>query len=82
LNNVPLGYISSKGEQFQNCLVTKGEHIMQTITFSQKKLKQLKDAYAVAVTEGRDQFTFEGHELLTSYAKYLIEYLTLKLENK
>ncbi len=28
LNNVPLGYISSKGEQFQNCLVTKGEQIM------------------------------------------------------
>jgi hypothetical protein len=50
---------------------------MQTITFSQEKLQQLKDAYAVAVTEGRDQFTFEGHELLTSYAKYLIEYLTL-----
>ena len=55
---------------------------MQNITFSQEKLKQLKDAYAVAVTEGRDKFTFEGHELLTSYAKYLIEYLTLKLENK
>tara|TARA_Y100001937_G_scaffold27619_1_gene39736 strand:- start:198 stop:365 length:168 start_codon:yes stop_codon:yes gene_type:complete len=55
---------------------------MQTITFSQEKLQHLKDAYAVAVTEGRDQFTFEGHELLTSYAKYLIEYLTLKLENK
>ena len=28
LNNVPLGYISSKGEQFQNCFVTKGEQIM------------------------------------------------------
>ena len=54
---------------------------MQTITFSQEKLQHLKDAYAVAVTEGKDQFTFEGHELLTSYAKYLIEYLTLKLEN-
>ena len=28
LNNVPLGYISSKDEQFQNCFVTKGEHNM------------------------------------------------------
>jgi hypothetical protein len=48
-----------------------------TINFTKESLLKLKDAYALAVTEGRDQFTFEGHELLTSYAKYLIEYLTL-----
>jgi len=46
-----------------------------TINFTKESVLKLKDAYALAVTEGRDQFTFEGHELLTSYAKYLIQYL-------
>jgi len=28
LHNVPCWYICSKDEQFQNCLVTRGEHFM------------------------------------------------------
>lgn len=46
------------------------------ITFTKVKADKLRKAYAKAVKEGRAQFKFEGHELLVSYAKYLIEYLT------
>ena len=39
------------------------------------KLSELKKARDKAVEEGKDQFNFKGHELLVSYAKYLIEHL-------
>ena len=58
MNNVPLGYISSKDEQFQNCFVTKGEHFMNIkeakkyldyIKYEQMILiNTLQDAYAIA----------------------------------
>jgi hypothetical protein len=35
----------------------------------------LKVAYEGASNENKVSFTFEGNELLTHYAKYLIEYL-------
>jgi hypothetical protein len=41
------------------------------------KVKALKKAYALALLHGADQFEFDGHELLTAYAKYLLEYLAL-----
>jgi len=36
---------------------------------------RLRRRYERAVREQAESFTFEGHELLTSYAKYLLEYL-------
>jgi hypothetical protein len=39
------------------------------------KMSDLQAAYDKAVTAGEDQFTFHGHELVTDYAKYLLEYL-------
>lgn len=48
---------------------------MKTITFNRKKLHELKVAYNWAICTGKEQFEFEGHELLVSYAKYLIMHL-------
>lgn len=38
--------------------------------------REFRKAYQQAVDAGDDQFTFEGHEVLVSYAKYMCEYLT------
>lgn len=38
-------------------------------------LTELKKAYNKAVEHSEEQFTFNGNELLTAYAKYLIQYL-------
>jgi hypothetical protein len=45
------------------------------IEFNQASLKSVKKAYAKAVEDGKDQFTWGGHEFVTNYAKYMIEYL-------
>lgn len=42
---------------------------------SLKDLTGLKKAYREAVNLKQDVFMFKGHEILTSYAKYLIEFL-------
>ena len=47
----------------------------ETLTFSKDRLVRLKDSYAEAISEGRDEFTFDGYDFLVGYAKYLIEYL-------
>jgi hypothetical protein len=53
---------------------------MQTINFDREKLRRLKTAYDRAVKQGNESFMFDGNELLTAYAKYLIEYLTDKFK--
>ena len=40
-----------------------------------EKLRALRRAYKKAVEDGEKVFKFEGHELLTDYAKYLIQHL-------
>lgn len=45
------------------------------ITWTPDKLATLQRMYDHAVKNSVDQFEFEGHALLTSYAKYLIEFL-------
>lgn len=52
---------------------------MNNINFNLEKYKQLKLSYEKAVLENRDQFVFEKHILLTSYAKYLIQHLENEL---
>lgn len=44
-------------------------------------LARLKFTYSNAVKNHQDQFTFEGNEFVTSYARYLIEYLEQHLTN-
>lgn len=40
--------------------------------------KKFKHLYLLAVTNGEVQFIFEGQEVLTAYAKYVIEYWEAK----
>jgi len=39
-----------------------------------KTFKQLKEAYKKAVEEKAEAFSFDGHLLVTDYAKYLIQH--------
>jgi hypothetical protein len=48
------------------------------INFDRPKTERLREAYNLAVSEGLEQFRFEGQELVTAYAKYLLEYLDSK----
>lgn len=52
------------------------------IEFTAEKFKAFKKAYDKAITDKKDQFEFEGHEVLVSYAKYVIQYLTPKFDKK
>ena len=45
------------------------------MVFDLEKYNSLKLSYEKAVSENKEQFTFESKILLTSYAKYLLEYL-------
>lgn len=49
-----------------------------TMTFTPDKVKALRKAYAMAVETEAESFIFDGRELLTSYAKYLLEYLDMQ----
>lgn len=53
---------------------------MADIVLNHKSLKALIKARDKAIQDGKDSFTFDGHELLVSYAKYLIEYAQTKLK--
>lgn len=46
-----------------------------SIIFTDVKIKQLVQRYNDAVKNNEKQFVFDGHDLLTAYAKYLVEYL-------
>lgn len=53
---------------------------MKEIGFDKQKLDRLILAYDCAVYMRLESFWFEGQEYLTSYAKYLIEYLKCKIK--
>lgn len=46
-----------------------------TITWTPEKLKKLKDLYNKSVKDNKESFLFEGKEIVTGYARYLIMYL-------
>lgn len=48
---------------------------MGEMVFTKAVLKRLIASYDKAVKAGADQFNFEGQDLVTAYAEYLIEYL-------
>ena len=48
---------------------------MKQLAWTMKQFLAFKKAYSVALNQQSDSFFFEGNEFLTSYAKYLIEYL-------
>ena len=48
------------------------------VTFTPESAKQFKSRYEQAVADGETSFTWEGREVLTSYAKYVVQYLEMK----
>lgn len=46
-----------------------------SIVFTPEKRDQLRAAYNQAVENNEDIFVFEGNELVTDYAKYLLMHL-------
>ena len=50
------------------------------MTFTKQIYMDFKLEYMKSVRGRKEQFTFAGHEFLTSYAKYLLEYLSSKFE--
>lgn len=51
-----------------------------TVSFDLITFRKLKNTYQYAIQNNITMFTFEGNEYLTSYAKYLIEYLKTNFE--
>lgn len=49
------------------------------VSFDLPMVKRLKSRYGIAVEKAEQEFTFEGREYVTGYAKYLLEYLENKL---
>lgn len=47
----------------------------ETIEFDEDRMGRLQKAYHKALVEKKDVFIFEGHEFVTKYAKYVLEYL-------
>jgi hypothetical protein len=45
------------------------------VNITKSDLTKLKRAYNLALKFRLEEFTFQGQKLLTTYAKYLIEYL-------
>ena len=57
-------------------------HTMNNIAISKKFVEGLIKAYDKAKREGAAEFTYNGHEFMTSYAKYFIEYYAPKFNIK
>jgi hypothetical protein len=52
---------------------------MNIVEFDMEKLRALRKAYKKAFEDGEKVFKFEEHELLTDYAKYLIQHLDYEI---
>ena len=53
----------------------------ETVKISILDLADLKILYKNAVRDHDESFIFKGKEILTSFAKYWIEYIETKFEN-
>ena len=52
-----------------------------TINFNRPKAERLRAALAAAQRQGQEQFTFDGNDFLTAYAKYVMEYLDMQFRD-
>ena len=48
---------------------------MSTFEFTDELFEEFKSLYENSVKDEKESFEFQGHEVLTSYAKYVIQYL-------
>jgi hypothetical protein len=61
--------------QMKAALMHQWEKNMDTATITSKTFKDLVNKYYDAVEAGKGIFMWEDHQILVTYAKYLIEYL-------
>ena len=66
------------GTQCNGVLIKTGPMVDKPIYFDLKKKAQLRKAYLEA--EGTNSFFFEGQEILTAYAGYLLEHLDTRIK--
>jgi len=52
------------------------------MTITEKNFKELNKLYKKAVADSKEQFIWEGQDILTAYAKYLIQYIEMKVGKK
>jgi hypothetical protein len=52
---------------------------MTTVTWDKPMLEKFKKVYAKAVRSEAQEFSFQGQTYLVAYAKYMIEYLEVRL---
>jgi len=50
------------------------------VEFNAENFKAFRKRYNEAIRDSENSFMFEGNEYLTSYAKYVIEYLEPKFK--
>ena len=50
------------------------------MTFTKEVYLEFKVQYMESVRGKKETFFFKGHEFLTSYAKYVLEYISPKFE--
>jgi hypothetical protein len=50
------------------------------MTFTHDTYSRFKSHYLKATKNKKEKFTFDGHEFLTGYAKYLLMFLKPKFE--
>jgi hypothetical protein len=55
---------------------------MTMIDFDKPKYMRLKRLYEKAKADGKEVFLMDEHEILTDYAKYMLEYLAHHLKIK
>lgn len=51
------------------------------ITWTEPMRERLRKRYKQAERDYESAFEFDGHQYLTHYAKYLLEYLDMKMGN-
>lgn len=53
---------------------------MSTYEFTKEAFEKFKKLYEKSDAEDKESFEFDGHEVLTAYAKYLLQYLEPQFE--
>lgn len=53
---------------------------MEMMQITPNEAKELEKLYNEAVASKQEQFVFKGHDLLTAYAKYVLEYLHTQMK--
>lgn len=60
--------------------MAKKDQDKRTISFTKQKYKELKKRYDEAVANKEKSFMFGDQELVTDYAKYMLEYYEMMIK--